>query len=33
MLRLRQWSTHILFKQALDGSLIIGDTHEYADLA
>jgi FAD dependent oxidoreductase TIGR03364 len=30
---LRQWGIHILFKQAVDGSIIIGDTHEYADLA
>lgn len=30
---LRHWGIHILFKQALDGSIIIGDTHEYADLA
>jgi len=30
---LREWGIHILFKQALDGSIIIGDTHEYADLA
>ncbi len=30
---LRQWGIHILFKQALDGSIIVGDTHEYADLA
>lgn len=30
---LRQWGIHILFKQAVDGSLILGDTHEYADLA
>lgn len=30
---LRQWGIHILFKQALDGSIIIGDTHEYADVA
>ncbi len=28
---LRQWGIHLLFKQALDGSIIIGDTHEYAD--
>ncbi|PSR55852.1 TIGR03364 family FAD-dependent oxidoreductase [Adhaeribacter arboris] len=28
---LRQWGIHILFKQALDGSIIIGDSHEYAD--
>jgi FAD dependent oxidoreductase TIGR03364 len=30
---LRQWGIHLLFKQAVDGSIIIGDTHEYADLA
>jgi len=30
---LQQWGIHILFKQAVDGSIIIGDTHEYADLA
>ena len=30
---LRHWGIHLLFKQALDGSLIIGDTHEYADVA
>ena len=24
---------HILFKQSLDGSIIIGDSHEYADVA
>ena len=23
---------HILFKQAADGSVIIGDSHEYADV-
>ncbi|MFD1469809.1 TIGR03364 family FAD-dependent oxidoreductase [Hymenobacter caeli] len=28
---LRQWGIHLLFKQALDGSIILGDTHEYAD--
>lgn len=30
---LKQWGIHILFKQALDGSFIIGDTHEYAPAA
>ena len=30
---LRQWGIHLLFKQAVNGSIIIGDTHEYADLA
>ena len=29
---LREWGIHILLKQAVDGSIIIGDTHEYADL-
>lgn len=28
---LRKWGIHILFKQAVDGSIIIGDSHEYAD--
>jgi len=27
----KKWGVHILFKQAIDGSIIIGDTHEYAD--
>ena len=27
----KKWGVHILFKQADDGSVIIGDTHEYAD--
>lgn len=27
---LKKWGIHILFKQALDGSIIIGDSHEYA---
>lgn len=27
----RKWGIHILFKQATDGSIIIGDSHEYAD--
>lgn len=27
---LQKWGIHILFKQAVDGSLIIGDSHEYA---
>ena len=29
----KKWSVHILFKQATDGSIILGDTHEYADAA
>lgn len=28
---LRKWGIHILFKQATDGSVIVGDSHEYAD--
>ncbi|MHC5354755.1 TIGR03364 family FAD-dependent oxidoreductase [Myroides sp. LJL115] len=27
----KKWGVHILFKQATDGSIIIGDSHEYAD--
>ncbi|XWW44181.1 TIGR03364 family FAD-dependent oxidoreductase [Fibrella sp. USSR17] len=27
---LKKWGIHILFKQATDGSIIIGDSHEYA---
>ncbi len=26
----KKWGVHILFKQAMDGSIIIGDSHEYA---
>jgi FAD dependent oxidoreductase TIGR03364 len=29
----QHWGIHILFKQALDGSIIIGDSHEYADVS
>ncbi|MBU2912930.1 TIGR03364 family FAD-dependent oxidoreductase [Reichenbachiella agariperforans] len=29
----KEWGIHILFKQAMDGSVIIGDSHEYADAA
>ena len=29
----KKWGVHILFKQAADGSVIIGDSHEYADAA
>jgi FAD dependent oxidoreductase TIGR03364 len=28
---LQRWGIHILFKQAIDGSFIVGDSHEYAD--
>lgn len=27
----KKWGVHILFKQAMDGSVILGDSHEYAD--
>lgn len=30
---LKKWGVHILFKQAIDGSIIIGDSHEYADVS
>lgn len=30
---LDEWGVHILFKQALNGSVIIGDSHEYADVS
>ncbi|HCW07668.1 MAG TPA: TIGR03364 family FAD-dependent oxidoreductase [Cytophagales bacterium] len=29
---LKKWGIHILFKQAIDGSIIIGDSHEYASV-
>lgn len=29
----KKWGVHILFKQALDGSVILGDSHQYADAA
>ncbi len=29
----KKWGVHILFKQAADGSVIIGDSHEYAPAA
>lgn len=29
---LREHGIHILFKQAVDGSIIVGDSHEYADV-
>ncbi len=28
---LKKWGIHLLFKQATDGSIIVGDSHEYAD--
>ncbi len=30
---LKHWGIHILFKQADDGSIILGDSHEYASAA
>lgn len=30
---LKKWGVHILFKQAPDGSIVIGDSHEYASAA
>ena len=27
---LKRWGIHILFKQATDGSIVVGDSHEYA---
>ena len=27
----KKWGVHILFKQAVDGSVILGDSHQYAD--
>jgi len=30
---LKEWGIHVLFKQALDGSIIIGDSHEYAEVS
>lgn len=30
---LKKWGVHILFKQAVDGSIIVGDSHEYAPAA
>ncbi|WP_373331142.1 TIGR03364 family FAD-dependent oxidoreductase [Salmonirosea aquatica] len=29
-IELKKWGIHILFKQATDGSIIVGDSHEYA---
>ncbi len=30
LIDLKKWGIHILFKQAIDGSVILGDSHEYA---
>jgi hypothetical protein len=32
LVELKKWGIHILFKKAMDGSIIIGDSHEYADV-
>lgn len=29
----KKWGVHILFKQAFDGSVVLGDSHEYASVA
>jgi len=29
---LRKWGIHMLFKKGIDGSIIIGDSHEYAEV-
>ena len=29
----KKWGIHILFKQAMDGSVILGDSHEYAPVS
>lgn len=29
----KKWGVHILFKQAIDGSVILGDSHEYASVS
>jgi FAD dependent oxidoreductase TIGR03364 len=29
---LKQWGIHILFKKAIDGSVIVGDSHEYVQV-
>jgi len=32
LVELKKWGIHILFKKAIDNSIIIGDSHEYADV-
>ncbi len=32
LIELKKWGIHILFKKATNGSIIIGDSHEYADV-
>jgi D-hydroxyproline dehydrogenase subunit beta len=33
LLELKKWGIHILFKQLPDGSIIVGDSHEYAPVS
>jgi D-hydroxyproline dehydrogenase subunit beta len=33
LLELKKWGIHILFKQLPDGSIIVGDSHEYAGVS
>jgi FAD dependent oxidoreductase TIGR03364 len=32
LITLKEWGIHLLFKKGVDGSIIIGDSHEYADV-